>query len=32
MSDHHLEFEDDFGSMQSGQVKRSVYVKLNWKF
>jgi len=32
MSDHHLEFEDDFGSMQSGQVMRSVYVKLNWKF
>ena len=30
-SDHHLEFEDVFGSMQSGQVKRSGYVKLTWQ-
>jgi len=31
-SDHHLEFEDDFGSMQSGQIKRSAYAKFTWRF
>ena len=31
-SDHHLEFEDNFGSMQSGQVKRSAYGKFTWRF
>ena len=31
-SDHHLEFEDNFGSMQSGQIKRSAYGKFTWRF
>lgn len=30
--DHHLEFEDVFGSMQSGQVKRSGYLAIEWRF
>jgi iron complex outermembrane recepter protein len=30
--DHHLEFEDFFGSMQSGQIKRSAYAKFTWRF
>jgi iron complex outermembrane receptor protein len=30
--DHHLEFEDTFGSMQSGQTKRSAYAKITWHF
>lgn len=30
--DHHLEFEDVFGSMQSGQIKRSVYAEFTWQF
>ena len=30
LRDHHLEFEDDFGSMQSGQIKRSAYAKFTW--
>ncbi|MGA8222980.1 MAG: TonB-dependent receptor [Candidatus Acidiferrales bacterium] len=30
--DHHLEFEDNFGSMQSGQIKRSAYAKFTWQF
>jgi len=32
LRDHHLEFEDVFGSMQSGQVKRSAYAKITWQF
>ena len=32
LKDHHLEFEDVFGSMQSGQIKRSGYVKFSWQF
>lgn len=28
----HLEFEDVFGSMQSGQIKRSGYAKVTWRF
>lgn len=32
LRDHHLEFEDIFGSLQSGQMKRSVYGRLIWKF
>ena len=32
LRDHHLEFEDVFGSIQSGQVKRSAYAKLTWQF
>jgi hypothetical protein len=31
-SDHHLEFEDDFGSYQSGQIKRSAYAKFTRRF
>jgi outer membrane receptor protein involved in Fe transport len=30
--DRHLEFEDFFGSLQSGQVKRSAYAKFTWQF
>lgn len=30
--DHHLEFEDVFGSMQSGAIKRSAYVRASWRF
>jgi iron complex outermembrane receptor protein len=29
---HHLEFEDIFGSMQSGQVTRSAYAKITVRF
>jgi iron complex outermembrane receptor protein len=32
LNDHHIEFEDVFGSMQSGQIKRSAYAKLTWRF
>jgi iron complex outermembrane recepter protein len=32
LRDHHLEFEDVFGSMQSGQIKCSGYAKLTWHF
>lgn len=32
LQDHHLEFEDVNGSMQSGQIKRSAYAKINWQF
>jgi iron complex outermembrane receptor protein len=32
LRDHHLEFEDIFGSMQSGQIKRSAYAKIVWQF
>jgi iron complex outermembrane recepter protein len=32
LRDHHLEFEDVFGSMQSGQIKRSAYAKITWQF
>jgi iron complex outermembrane receptor protein len=28
--DRHLEFEDVFGSMQSGQLRRSAYAKFTW--
>ncbi len=28
----HVEFEDIFGSMQSGEIKRSGYIKLTWRF
>ena len=31
-SDHHLEFEDNFGSIQSGQVRRSAYGKVEISF
>ena len=30
--DHHIEFDDVNGSMQSGQIKRSAYAKLSWQF
>jgi len=32
LRDHHLEFQDVFGSLQSGQIKRSAYAKLTWQF
>jgi iron complex outermembrane receptor protein len=32
LKDHHMEFEDVNGSMQSGQIKRSGYAKLTWRF
>jgi iron complex outermembrane receptor protein len=32
LKDHHPEFVDVNGSMQSGQIKRSVYVKLTLRF
>jgi iron complex outermembrane recepter protein len=32
LRDHHPEFEDVFGSLQSGQIKRSGYAKLTWHF
>ena len=32
LQDHHVEFQDVFGSMQSSQVKRSAYAKLTWQF
>jgi hypothetical protein len=32
LKDHHMEFEDINGSMQSGQIKRSGYIKVTWQF
>jgi iron complex outermembrane recepter protein len=32
LRDHHAEFQDVFGSMQSGQIKRSAYAKLTMQF
>ncbi|OLC94227.1 MAG: TonB-dependent receptor [Acidobacteria bacterium] len=32
LKDHHMEFEDVNGSMQSGQIKRSAYAKITWQF
>ena len=32
LQDHHMEFEDVNGSMQSAQIKRSAYIKLTWRF
>ena len=32
LRDHHMEFEDVDGSMQSGQIKRSAYAKITWQF
>ena len=32
LGDHHLEFIDINGSLQSGQIKRSGYAKLTWRF
>jgi iron complex outermembrane receptor protein len=31
LKDHHMEFEDVNGSMQSSQIKRSAYAKLTWQ-
>lgn len=31
-SDHHLEFEDVFGAMQSGQTRRGAYAQMAWRF
>jgi outer membrane receptor for monomeric catechols len=32
LKDHHLEFEDVNGALQSSQIRRSGYVKVTWKF
>lgn len=32
LQDHHVEFNDQFQSVNSSQVKRSVYGKLTWQF
>jgi hypothetical protein len=32
LKDHHPEFNDLNGSLQSGQIKRSGYMKLTWQF
>jgi iron complex outermembrane receptor protein len=30
--DHHVEFNDVSGSIQSGEIKRSAYAKITWQF
>ncbi len=32
LKDHHLEFDDINGSMESGQIKRNAYAKFTWQF
>lgn len=32
LKDHHMEFEDVNGSLQSGKIKRGAYAKLTWQF
>jgi iron complex outermembrane recepter protein len=32
LKDHHMEFQDVNGSMQSGLIKRSAYAKVTWQF
>jgi iron complex outermembrane recepter protein len=32
LKQQHLEFDDVFGSMQSGQIRRSAYAKVAWRF
>ena len=32
LQDHHLEFEDVNGALQSSQIKRSAYAKMAWHF
>jgi iron complex outermembrane receptor protein len=32
LQDHHLEFMDIDGSLQSGEIKRSGYAKMTWQF
>lgn len=32
VKDHHIEFEDINGSLQSGEIKRSAYAKFTWVF
>jgi iron complex outermembrane receptor protein len=32
LKDHHPEFEDFFGSLDSGQMKRSAFLKVTWQF
>ena len=32
LRERHLEFEDTFGSLQSGAITRSGYAKLTWRF
>jgi iron complex outermembrane receptor protein len=32
LQDHHLEFEDVNGALQSSQIRRSAYAKITWRF
>jgi hypothetical protein len=32
LQDHHVEFNDQFQSVNSAEVKRSVYAKFTWQF
>jgi len=32
LQDHHLEFEDVDGALQSSQIRRSAYAKVTWRF
>ena len=32
VKDHHFEFEDINGALQTGQIKRSAYVQFRWQF
>jgi iron complex outermembrane receptor protein len=32
LQDHHLEFEDVNGALQSSQIRRSAYAKVTWRF
>jgi outer membrane receptor for monomeric catechols len=32
LKDHHLEFEDVDGALQSSQIRRSGYAKVTWRF
>jgi iron complex outermembrane receptor protein len=32
LSDHHTEFNDQFQSVNSSQVKRSAFAKITWQF
>jgi len=32
LGDHHAEFNDQFQSVNSSQIKRSAYAKITWHF
>jgi outer membrane receptor for monomeric catechols len=32
LKDHHVEFNDQFQSVDSSQVKRNVYARVTWRF